>query len=43
MALIPEQGLKDGTPLGRDLATFFPKLFDQYVNRLKHRDIALHL
>jgi hypothetical protein len=43
MAVIPDQGLKDGTPLGRDLATFSAKLLDKYFNRLNHRDIALYL
>jgi hypothetical protein len=40
MAVVLDQGLKDGTPLGRDLATLFSKLFDKRFNRLKHRDIA---
>jgi hypothetical protein len=36
MTVVLDQCLKDGTPLGRDLATFSAKLFDKRFNRLKH-------
>jgi hypothetical protein len=32
MADVPDQGLKDGTPLGRDLVTFSAELFDKCFN-----------
>jgi hypothetical protein len=40
MAVVPDQGLKDGTPLGRDLAALSAELLDKRINRLKHRRVA---
>jgi hypothetical protein len=43
MAVVADQGLKDGTPLGRDLATFSAKLVDKCFNRLNYQDVASYL
>ena len=43
MAVVPDQGLKDGTPLRCDLAAFPAELFDNCFYRLKCQDTAPYL